>query len=165
MTEEMTAPRGHSLVELMVALGLVAVLATTAVPSLSRWLLDLRRDSAVAATMHALHVARQLAAVRAQAVSLCGSRDGETCSGGTDWSGGLLVATGDGRPPRVIALAPAPSLRSNRAEIRFEAGSGHASPATLTVCDRRGRDAARAVVVSRSGRPRATGPGEGIAAC
>ncbi len=46
------------------------------------------------------------------------------------------------------------SIHSNRSTISFEGGSGFATPATLTVCDRRGARAARAVIVSRSGRPR-----------
>lgn len=98
-------------------------------------------------------------------MSLCGIGAGLSCSGLTDWSEGLLVATDGGNAPRSLPLGGNAKLRSNRAEIRFAAGSGHASPATLTICDRRGTVAARAVIVSRSGRPRATGPGEDMSAC
>jgi hypothetical protein len=38
--------------------------------------------------------------------------------------------------------------------VRFEGGTGFASPSTITICDRRGSEAARAVIISRSGRPR-----------
>jgi type IV fimbrial biogenesis protein FimT len=165
MPDSTTAQAGHTLSELLVTLGLVALLAAAAAPAFAGWLLDLRRDAAVAASLHAIHVARQLAAVRAENVSLCGSRTGRACSGLTDWSGGLLVTTDGGQARRSLPLAGQARLRSNRAEIRFAAGSGHASPATLTICDRRGPGAARAVVVSRSGRPRATAPGEGVTTC
>lgn len=160
-----TARAGHTLIELLVTLGLVAVLAATAAPAFAGWLLDLRRDAAVSATLHAIHVARQLAAVRAENVSLCGSSAGLSCTGLTDWSDALLVATEGRHAQRVVPLRGHALLRSNRAEIRFAAGSGHASPATLTICDRRGPTAARTVIVSRSGRPRATAPGEGMSAC
>lgn len=161
----LTARAGHTLTELLVTLGLVAILAATAAPSFAGWLLDLRRDAAVSASLHAVHVARQLAAVRGENVSLCGSRAGLSCSGLTDWSDALLVATDGSNALRIVPLGGNARLRSNRAEIRFTAGSGHASPATLTICDRRGPEAARTVIVSRSGRPRATAPGEGVSAC
>lgn len=165
MFHRLTAEAGHTLSELLVALGLVAILAAAAAPSFAAWLLDLRRDAAVAASLHAIHVARQLAAVRGENVSLCGNRTEDACSGLTDWSGGLLVATDGGQAKRSLPMSGQTRLHSNRAEIRFAAGSGHASPATLTICDRRGPGAARTVVVSRSGRPRATAPGEGVNAC
>lgn len=159
------AQRGHTLIELLVTLGLIAALAASAAPSFTHWLLDLRRDSAVTASLHAVHIARQLAAVRGEPVSLCGARDEPRCSGRTDWSQGLLLATQSGRTRRILPLPAASRLVANRTEIRFEAGTGHASPATLAICDRRGTPAARTVVVSRSGRPRATAPGEGAPPC
>jgi type IV fimbrial biogenesis protein FimT len=165
MLDSTTAQIGHTLVELLVTLGLVAILSAAAGPSLAGWLLDIRRDAAVMATLHAVHMARQLASVRAEDVGLCGSHDEIGCSGSTDWSGTLLVATDGGQARRSLPVGDAARLRSNRAEIRFEAGTGHASPSTVTICDRRGTTAARAVIVSRSGRPRATGPGEGAATC
>jgi type IV fimbrial biogenesis protein FimT len=156
---------GHTLVELLATLGLLAVLTASAAPSFGNWLLDIRRDCAVTASLHAVHIARQLAAVRGEAVSLCGTRDELRCSGLTDWSQGLLIATQSGQARRGLAVPGASRLRTNRAEIRFEAGTGHASPATLSICDRRGAAAARTVIVSRSGRPRATAPGEGAPSC
>jgi type IV fimbrial biogenesis protein FimT len=156
---------GHTLVELLATLGLIAVLATAAAPSFTSWLLDIRRDSALTASLHAVHAARQLAAVRGESITLCGSRDGMRCTGLTDWSQGLLIAAQDGRARRGLTVPGASRLRANRVEVRFEAGTGHATPATLSICDRRGAASARTVIVSRSGRPRATGPGEGTPSC
>jgi type IV fimbrial biogenesis protein FimT len=136
-------------------------LATLAVPTFSSWIQDSRRDAAVIAAMHAVHLARQLAAVRGETVQLCGSRGGLRCSGLADWSDGLLVSNGDGSLRRALpasAAAGASRLRSNRPVIRFEGGTGFASPATITICDRRGASSARAVIVSRSGRPRVDDP-------
>ena len=80
MQHAATLRAGHTLIELLVTLGTVAIIATAAGPSFAAWLLDLRRDATVSSSLHAIHMARQLAAVRGENVSLCGSRAGLTCS-------------------------------------------------------------------------------------
>lgn len=148
---------GHTLTELMAVLGIAAVLAAAAVPLFSTLLLDSRMNAAVATATHAVNLARQFAATRSETIRLCGSSDQRECSGGVDWSPGLLLA-GDGglfhQSFGPVGGDGAPRLRSNRATLSFEAGTGFATPATVVVCDRRGAHAARAVIVSKSGRPR-----------
>ncbi len=149
--------RGYTLLELLVALALVVVLATAAYPGFSAWLLDGRRDAIVTITMHAVQSARQFAAARSESTELCGTLDALHCSGGGDWSRGLLILGADGTVHRSLPASKpdgGPEIRSNRSVIRFEPGTSFASPATMTICDRRGSKAARAVIVSRSGRPR-----------
>lgn len=153
-------PRGHTLPELLVIFGIVVVIAAAAVPSFTNLLLDSRRTAAVTTAMHAINLARQLAAVRGETILLCGSVTQRACSGRADWSTGLLISDEGERLRRSIPLAVAtraPQIRANRVAVNFEGGSGFASPATLTICDRRGADAARAIIISRSGRPRVSG--------
>lgn len=150
-------PRGYTLLELLVALALMAILATIAYPGFAALLLDSRRDATVTIAMHAVHAARQFAATRGESIRLCGTLDAAHCSGGVDWSSGLLVVNAGGTIHRTLPLSRpvhGPTLRSNRSTINFEPGTSFASPATLTICDRRGSSTARAVIVSRSGRPR-----------
>jgi type IV fimbrial biogenesis protein FimT len=137
-------------------LGIAAVIAGSAVPLFSRLVLESRMNAATATVMHAVNLARQFSATRSEAMRLCGSGDDVTCSGGTDWSSGVLLAGAAGafRQRLEAASGGTPRLRSNRASLDFEAGTGFATPATLTLCDRRGSRGARAVIVSRSGRPR-----------
>jgi len=149
--------RGYTLLELLVALALAAILATIAYPGFTAWLLDSRRDATVTTALHAVHAARQFAAARGESVQLCGTLDALRCSGAADWSSGLLITDTDGTVHRSLPLSRTNSglrLTSNRAVIRFEPGTSFASPTTMTICDRRGSGAARAVIVSRSGRPR-----------
>jgi type IV fimbrial biogenesis protein FimT len=148
--------RGHTLTELLAMLGIAAVIAAAAVPVFSNLLLESRMNAALSITMHAINLARQFSATRSEAIRLCGSDDERECSGRLDWSGSLLLAGDDDRFRQSLLLSGGgtPSIRSNRSTIAFEGGSGFATPATLTLCDRRGARAARAVVVSRSGRPR-----------
>jgi type IV fimbrial biogenesis protein FimT len=159
MVDRITAQRGHTIPELLAMLGIAAILAGAAVPVFSNLLLETRMSAALATAMHAVNLARQFSATRSEAIRLCGSSDDRECTGGTDWTAGLLVA-GDRSPFRqslpLRDAARGPRIRSNRAVVSFEGGSGFATPATLTLCDRRGARAARAVIVSRSGRPRAS---------
>lgn len=150
---------GHTLPELLSVLGIAAVLAAAAVPLFSALLLDSRMNAAVATSMHAVNLARQFSATRGETIRLCGSADQQECSGAVDWSAGLLLTDDAGLFRQGLSLAGgagALRLRSNRAVLSFEAGSGFSTPATLVVCDRRGPDAAQAVIVSRTGRPRAS---------
>jgi type IV fimbrial biogenesis protein FimT len=148
---------GHTLPELLSVLGIAAILAAAAVPLFSTLLLDSRMNAAVATAMHAVNLARQFSTTRGATIRLCGSANQRDCSGASDWSAGLLLADDSGLFRQGLGLAgraDAPRLRSNRAILSFEAGTGFATPATLVVCDRRGSRAARAVIVSRAGRPR-----------
>jgi len=155
--------RGFTLIEMMLGLAVLAVLALAALPGLRGYLQDCRRTATVNALAHAVHSARQLAGVLGRNVVLCPTRDGADCSGALDWSGLLVLRTDeaaafDPEPaPRFIRLAverSQQSVRSNRDAIRFTPLTPAASTATLTVCDARGPRSARAVIVSRSGRPR-----------
>ena len=161
---------GHTLIETLVVLSVVAVLASLAWPAFGRWLLDSRREASVQLAVHAVHAARQFAATRGIASRLCGSDDGLQWSGRADWSAGLLVIGDDERVHRSLPLASQGRdlrVRSNRAIVRFEAGTSFASPATIAICDRRGTPEARAVIISRSGRPRisARDAGDGPIGC
>ncbi|MGH8131150.1 MAG: GspH/FimT family pseudopilin [Steroidobacteraceae bacterium] len=157
MLDRITDTRGHTLTELLVMFGIVAVISSSTVPVFSNLLLDSRMNATITTALHAVNVARQFSAARSESIRLCGSEDQHECSGRVDWSSGLLLTADNDGLRRSLPLtggARAPRIRSNRATVSFEGGSGFASPATLTVCDRRGTRAARAVIISRTGRPR-----------
>jgi type IV fimbrial biogenesis protein FimT len=170
MLDRISRARGVTLLELLVVLGIVAIIAGFAAPLFTGLLLDSRRTAAVATTLHGVNLARQLAAVRGEAIRLCGSRDAQQCSGVTDWSSGLLVANTRDSLRRSLPLpggAGTSAIRANRHDVTFEGGTGFATPATLTICDRRGGPSARAIIISRSGRPRVSGrdAGDGPITC
>jgi type IV fimbrial biogenesis protein FimT len=159
MVDRITAARGHTLAELMVMLGITAILAAAAVPLFQRLLLDSRMNAAVTTAMHAANLARQFSATRGETIHLCGSAGRPVCSGREEWSGSMLLANDHDEFRQLLEIAGgdgAPGIHSNRASVSFEAGTGFATPATITICDRRGPRGARAVIISRSGRPRAS---------
>jgi Tfp pilus assembly protein FimT len=156
MIHGIPAARGHTLPELLAMLGIVAILAGAAVPVFSNLVLESRMNAAVSTAMHAVNLARQFSATRSEKIRLCGGDVSGSCTDRLDWNGELLLTGDPDRFRQALALpqAGSPRIRSNRPILEFEAGTGFATPATLTLCDRRGARAARAVIVSRSGRPR-----------
>ena len=158
MIDRIPASSGHTLPELLAMLGIAVILAVAAVPVFSNLLLESRMNATVSTTLHAVNLARQFSATRSEAVSLCGIDALGGCSGDPDWSTGFVVTGEPSEFRHHLALAgpTRPRIRSNRAILDFEAGTGFATPATLTICDRRGARAARAVIVSRTGRPRSS---------
>jgi type IV fimbrial biogenesis protein FimT len=142
-------------------MALLATLATLATPGFGEYLRNCRRTATVNALSHTIHAARTLASVRGQAVRLCPSADATHCAAGRDWGQMLLIqpdGSGSEDPPlRVVPRLGAggrQSVRSNRDSLRFAPLSAAGTTATVTICDDRGSRAARAVIVSRTGRPR-----------
>jgi type IV fimbrial biogenesis protein FimT len=158
------AARGFTLLEMLVAMALLATLATLAAPGFGEYLRDCRRAATVNALSHAVHTGRTLAAARGLPFILCSTDDGSSCSGSHDWSGELLlrpdIPGGSGlESPSVQRLPLAAdgarqTVRTNRGVVRFAPLTLSATTATLTVCDDRGPRAAAAVIISRNGRPR-----------
>lgn len=151
---------GFTLTELMAGLAVAALLAVLAAPGFGTYLRNARQGAALNALVHAVHAARTVGGARGRPVGLCGSADGHHCTGSGDWSRGVLLRALDDGSPDGSRFTPMGdgrgrlSVRSNREVIEFRPLSRFATPATVTVCDDRGAAAARAVIVSRTGRPR-----------
>jgi type IV fimbrial biogenesis protein FimT len=157
--------RGITLVELLVVLTILAILAAGAVPWLGDLWLDARRSAAVNELVHAFHFARQDANRGARDVVICRSTDGERCAPAGPWQSGWLVflnRDGDDPPVRdtgepilkVAQRADGLRITSNRYAWILRPSPLRATNGTLVICDRRGPRAARAVIVSYTGRPR-----------
>ncbi len=114
---------GHSLHELLVAMLVWAALTGLAAPAMHTWALDLQLQTTLD------ELARGLALARSEA-----------------------LATGRVVEFRFRALPAGQRVAINRTAILFSP-SGNATPATLTLCDR--RSTGRSLVVARSGRVRA----------
>jgi type IV fimbrial biogenesis protein FimT len=156
---------GYTLVELVVGLGVLAVLTGWAVPNFGRFRLDAARSSEVNQFIQAVYLARSEAIKRNSVVSLCPSRDGATCDVGSPWQQGWLVfvnldrdspATRDADEELLHAYPPWESgeITANRTTLSFRPYGQSGVTATITFCDDRGSAGARAVIISQTGRPR-----------
>ncbi|SDF49123.1 GspH/FimT family pseudopilin [Dyella sp. 333MFSha] len=82
---------GFSLLELMVAIVVAAILAAIAVPSFRTSIQRHRLLAAADELQAAVQYARTEAVLRATYVSLCPSADGTSCASSTTWDTGWLV--------------------------------------------------------------------------
>jgi type IV fimbrial biogenesis protein FimT len=162
---------GFTLVELMIALALAAILVATAAPNWRAFLATSEIRDRSEALMRALSVARSEAIKRGTRVDLCPSADRMRCASQATWEVGWLTFVNDGNAAqpasaaailtREAAAATGLTIAGNRpvADYISFTSLGHArrhdgalQMGTFTIC-RRGQDA-RKVVLANSGRVR-----------
>ncbi len=159
------AAGGYSQYELIITIGLVALVMSLGVPSFGRMLADHRLRVGVDALFHAVHLARKESVVRRRAVTLCPSRDGQNCEPGFDWSDGWIMFVNLDRDTPAVRDSDEPLLQrfsgtlhnqvvANRRSFSFRTTTLRATNGTVIFCDKARRAAARALVVSYTGRPR-----------
>jgi type IV fimbrial biogenesis protein FimT len=178
MPQEAKGMRGFTLVELMMALAIVAVLATVALPAFGNLLGRTRQQVAMADLQASLNQARSSAVSRGMHVIACPSIDQLNCLHTTQWHHGWLLFADldhDGRrsddepvigtsQPRQEGIGILGTTGRPRIDYQSD-GSAGGTNITLTVCDRNaGAARARTLVVSASGRIRLGQPTPAAAA-
>lgn len=83
--------RGVTLVELIVALAIAAILMAIALPSFQGTLRSSRVAGATNQFIAAVVLARSEAIKNTRGAGVCASANGSTCQAGTDWGVGLMV--------------------------------------------------------------------------
>ena len=161
----MRSLRGFTLWELLCTLSIAAVALTAGIPAFRSFLLDARLTSDVNGWVLAVQIARSEAAKRGRPVILCRTDDTWHC-GGSDlprdagWM--VYVNVDDEYPPRRSPSEPllyvhdpeiAGTVVSNRPYFEFRVRR-RSTNGTTVFCDQRGAAAAKAVIVSYTGRPR-----------
>ncbi|WP_290650135.1 GspH/FimT family pseudopilin [Aquisalimonas sp.] len=173
---------GFTLVELLTAIAVAAILFGVAVPSFTQ-LMERQRSWTVLNDLRTgLHQAREHAAREGRHITVCRSADARVCGSGEFWNEGWIVFEDpDGARACTVqdngrcdhggrVLASSPGSRTGiyllgnhfiRDSVRyFPEGFAKASNGTFTVCDGSGT-ALRAMVVAWSGRVRPAEPDDG----
>jgi type IV fimbrial biogenesis protein FimT len=161
---------GFTLVELMIAVALVAILLATAVPALDDFTNNARQTGTINDFISSIHIARNTAITTNSRVTMCASASGANCEL-TTWDSGWIVfgdlnSNGSLDAGETIVSASAAVEGLNIRSGEFPAAlmyrpNGRAMTAALTgnsgefaVCDFRGAEHAKVILVELSGRPR-----------
>ena len=156
---------GFSLIEQIMALLIVAVLITVAVPSMHQFIRQHRLQVVQSDYIAGLRYARDTAITQGVRTLFCSSRDGHSCNGTAVWNGGWLVgldpnATGqpDGEPLYVggkEASALTVLASDSKKLVRFQpSGSAGGTNQTFLLCQHGDSREALLVVVANYGRIR-----------
>ena len=158
--------RGYTLPELVFTMAITIGLLGWGVPAFRDLQLNAARTREVNQFIQAVYLARSEAIKRNGVVSLCPSLDGEWCApSGTPWQRGWLIFVNADRDSpaerdsgeellRVYAPWDRGAVNANRTTLSFRPFGQMGVTATFTFCDQRGSKAARAVIISQTGRPR-----------
>lgn len=161
----MRAQHAFTLWELLCTLSIAAVTLTLGVPAFRGFLLDARLTADVNGWVLAVQLARSEAAKRGRPVIVCKTDDTRRCGDkGLPIDAGWMVYVNldDEYPPQRSPAEPllymhaaelTGTVVSNRPYFEFRVGK-RSTNGTVVFCDSRGAAAARAVIISYTGRPR-----------
>ncbi|HBC24464.1 MAG TPA: fimbrial biogenesis protein FimT [Pseudomonas sp.] len=155
----MNRDQGFTLVELMIALTLLAIVANIAVPAFDSLITRNRQQALMEQVAAVLNNARAEAILQRRTIEICGSSDGKTCS--TSWAHGWLVRVPNGRVMQLTQLPSHDTLRWSgfQQTIRFHNnGSSPNSNGRFYQCHK--QKVVWQLVLSRQGRLRQGTPAE-----
>lgn len=165
-----TSSRGFTLIELMIAVGLTGLLLSLAVPALDQFTTSARSTGAVNDFVSSLHVARSTAVTTNFRTTVCASAGGANCEA-VSWDQGwivftdrdsdqavdndeTIVSTSDGIDGLSILSGEFGQFLMYRPNGRVMTSSANGNSGQFTVCDSRGSEYAKVLIVDLSGRPR-----------
>jgi len=165
-----TAQRGFTLIEMMVAVALTGLLLSMAVPALQQFTSNARQTSTINDFVSSMHIARSTAVTTNFRTTICASSNGVSCEA-VSWDQGwivfsdrdsdqavgndeTIVASSDGADGLDIQSAEFGQFLMYRPNGRVMTASAAGNSGQFTVCDSRGSEHAKVLIVDLSGRPR-----------
>jgi type IV fimbrial biogenesis protein FimT len=167
---KVTYQRGFSLAELLATMGIAALLLSVGLPGLSSFAKDARQVSVANELLADFHYARDLAITSNSRVTICPSSNGATCDG-AGWNAGRIVFVDTDGNQVVSAGETVQRVTSDMGQVavattefgtsityrpngRAMANVVRDNTGEFVICDDRGAEHARALIVDMSGRPR-----------
>jgi prepilin-type N-terminal cleavage/methylation domain-containing protein len=172
-----TKERGFTIPELMITLGIVAIVLTTAVPSISTTIRNSRLSTHLNSVVMDIHFARSESAKRDVRVIMCRSMNPNatvpSCGGSTKiWTSGYIIFADDGNNTnnwynagtdtllrRGQTAAASVNMRTNwtwnnTLEFNPNGSTNEGGTAYMSICDNRGSDYGKQIMVARNGIPK-----------
>ena len=162
--------RGFTLIELMIAIALTGLLLSMAVPALDNFTTSARQTSAINDFVASMHMARSTAVTTNFRTTICPSSNGVNCET-VSWDDGWIVfadrdsdqavdndeqiiSSSDGFDGVDIQSAEFGQFLMYRPNGRAMTASAAGNSGQFTICDDRGSDKAKVIILDLSGRPR-----------
>jgi type IV fimbrial biogenesis protein FimT len=161
---------GFTMIELLIAVALTAMLLSMAVPALDQFTNNARQTSAINDFVASMQIARSTAVTTNFRTTVCASSNGVDCES-VGWDEGWIVfgdrdadqnvdndetvvAASNGMEGVEIISAEFGDFLMYRPNGRVMTASALGNAGQFTVCDNRGSDRAKVLIVDLSGRPR-----------
>jgi type IV fimbrial biogenesis protein FimT len=169
MAISINSQRGYTLGELLTTIGVMGILSAVAIPGMQSMMNNNRRVTMTNDLVYTMHVARSEAITRNQQITVCPSTNQLTCNGEA-WTDGWIVfndidqsrgpnddeqilLSNDGIDGIDVYTATFDNSFTYRPNGRIMAEAFDENTGQFTICDARGEDQARVLVVAASGRP------------
>ncbi|MEO4046720.1 GspH/FimT family pseudopilin [Pseudomonas sp. CAU 1711] len=125
---------GFSLVELMTALAVLAILVGLAIPAFDNFILSTRLRTYANDFAASVQLARGEAKKRNAVVTLCPSSNGSSCANSTNWAQGWIVLSGSSVLRHRQATASGYQMSSAVTALSFQPSGFGSTQTTLLVC-------------------------------
>lgn len=159
---------GMTLIELLVTLSILVVFLALAVPNMRDYLADRRLRAASLELITHINLTRQTATGTRNRLVMCASSTGQSCDAGTQWEQGWLIFEDLNADRNIQANENIIRIKQNELDseltirspvsrqklVFLPNGTSPGSNVRISLCDERGADKARAVVISNTGRIR-----------
>lgn len=144
---------GFSLIEMMVAIAVMAILLLVALPSFQTTMLSVKLRSYSNELVASIYLARSEAIKSNSTVTLCASSTGTSCDG--EWNQGWIILNNNNVIQSHGALSSGFKISSDQSKIVFKSTGIGATQTTLTVCraEPKAGDQERVVTISATGKP------------